>query len=547
MSQIDYLLHESSAGYAVFKVVMQADTAGNRLQEVQEKVEDLARFGKMIKLEGFAPFQSAQEALQNINDISEGIVSEYLRTVLEANIPRVSKKHKVVLGVQDRNLAGGIKGAFDYIGCETSETSEVVADFLRGIRLHADKLLAQLQEGDVGRAQLGLGHAYSRAKVKFNVQKNDNHIIQAIATLDHLDKAVNNYCMRVREWYSWHFPELIRIVSDNLKYAKLVLLIGDKKRLSSDNLHDIAKEVDDDRDIANSIINAAKVSMGRDISESDLENVLSFARRAVSISEYRRKLNEYLVSKMGVVAPNLATLIGETVGARLISQAGSLTNLAKYPASTIQILGAEKALFRALKTKSNTPKYGLIYHSSFIGRAAVKNKGRISRFLANKCSMASRIDNFSERPSTTFGDALKRQVEDRLEFYSSGKVPMKNMDAMKAAMDTVLSNMDVKDPTAAAAEDEEMADGVTSAATEQAVRKKKIKEERKEEKKVKKDLENGVGFDGAMDVSLADADAVDGIEKALKKEKKDKKRKHGDDDADGEKKKKKKKDKKIDV
>jgi nucleolar protein 56 len=83
------------------------------------------------------------------------------------------------------------------------------------------------------------------------------------------------------------------------------------------------------------------------------------------------------------------------VAARLISHAGSLTNLAKYPASTIQILGAEKALFRALKTKSNTPKYGLIFHSSFIGKAGTANKGRISRYLANKCAIASRIDCFA--------------------------------------------------------------------------------------------------------------------------------------------------------
>merc|ERR1712228_302180 len=119
-------------------------------------------------------------------------------------------------------------------------------------------------------------------------------------------------------------------------------------------------------------------------------------------------------SKMGQVAPNLATLIGEIIGARLISKAGSLTNLAKAPASTVQILGAEKALFRALKTKGNTPKYGLIYHSTFIGRAQARNKGRISRYLANKCSIASRIDCFSDYSTTAFGEKLKEQVEERL-------------------------------------------------------------------------------------------------------------------------------------
>ncbi len=375
-------------------------------------------------------FRGAAQALENANEISEGIASEYLRSLLEANLPKPSKKKKILLGVADKNLAGSIKAAFPSIECETGDTSEVVQDMLRGIRLHAPKLLKQLQDGDVERAQLGLGHAYSRARVKFSVQKNDNHIIQAIATLDHLDKAVNTFSMRVREWYSWHFPELIKIVSENQKYARLVLFIGDKKALSDDHLHELAAVVDDDADIAQSIIDAARVSMGQDISEVDMENVVDFAKRVVSLSDYRKSLSGYLVSKMSIVAPNLATLIGETVGARLISHAGSLTNLSKYPASTVQILGAEKALFRALKTKGNTPKYGLIYHSSFIGRAGQKNKGRISRFLANKCSIASRIDNFSEAPTTKFGTALRQQVEERLEFYASGAAPMKNEIAM---------------------------------------------------------------------------------------------------------------------
>lgn len=99
------------------------------------------------------------------------------------------------------------------------------------------------------------------------------------------------------------------------------------------------------------------------------------------------------------LSPNVGALVGEIVGARLISHAGGLSNLAKYPASTIQILGAEKALFRALKTRGNTPKYGLLYHSSFIGKAGVKNKGKISRYLANKLAMCSRIDFFSEKVS----------------------------------------------------------------------------------------------------------------------------------------------------
>jgi len=125
----------------------------------------------MIELVSFAPFQGASQALENANDLSEGIANNYLITVLEANLPAASKKHKVVLGVSDKNLASSIKGALPHIDCETAETSEVVADLLRGLRLYSEKLLKQLQDGDVSRAQLGLGHAYSRAKVKFSVQK----------------------------------------------------------------------------------------------------------------------------------------------------------------------------------------------------------------------------------------------------------------------------------------------------------------------------------------------------------------------------------------
>ncbi len=432
MSNIDYLLHESSVGYAIFAVRLQSDTVGARLKEVQDAHTDLARFGKMVQLVSFAPFQGAAQALENANDVSEGIMSEYLQTVLESNLPKGGKKEKskVVLGVGDRGLAGSVKGAFTGVECETPDTSELCADLLRGLRLHAEKLMKSLQTGDISRAQLGLGHAYSRAKVKFSVQKNDNHIIQAIATIDHLDKAVNTFSMRVREWYGWHFPELVKIVSDNHKYAKCALFIGDKKTLTDDSLHDLAKNVDDDESTARAIIEAARVSMGQDISDEDMINVMMFAKRTVELANYRKSLGNYLTAKMGAVAPNLSALIGDIVGARLISHAGSLTNLAKYPASTVQILGAEKALFRALKTKGNTPKYGLIYHSSFIGRAGQKNKGRISRFLANKTSIASRIDNFSATPSRTFGEALKAQVDERLRFYSEGINPTKNETAM---------------------------------------------------------------------------------------------------------------------
>lgn len=517
---IDYVLFEEAAGYALFKVILQPSTIGTRLPEVQEAANDVSKFKKLLELVTFAPFQNAAQALENANDISEGIVSDYLKTVLEQNLPKPeSKKDTVVLGISDKNLGPSLKDAFSWVD---PISSEVVQDILRGIRNHGAHLLKSLDEHDLERSQLGLGHAYSRSKVKFSVNRNDNHIIQAIALLDQLDKDINTFAMRVKEWYGWHFPELAKIVSDNYVFAKLVVFIQDKATLSQDKLHDLAAFVNEDSAIAERIIEAARISMGQDISETDMENVVGFAKRVVNITEYRKRLFDYLSEKMHTVAPNLSELIGEVVGARLISHAGSLTNLSKYPASTVQILGAEKALFRALKTKGNTPKYGLIYHSSFIGKAGAKNKGRISRFLANKCSIASRIDNYSEVPSTKFGEVLRRQVEERLEYFDTGKAPIKNSEAMKMAIDELYANAPSISANADIDEDDSDSDEEMKEVKDTPKKEKKEKKEKKDktpkkEKKEKKDKK----------------------EKTPKKDKKEKKR-SSEEDAETPKKKKKK-------
>ena len=134
--------------------------------------------------------------------------------------------------------------------------------------------------------------------------------------------------------------------------------------------------------------------MGQEISDFDIQCLKDLCDRTIKMFEFRREIQEYLKGRMEIVAPNLTELIGESIAAKLIAHSGSLSTLSKYPASTIQILGAEKALFRALKEKTKTPKYGLLFNTTFIGRAIGKNKGKISRFLANKCAMAARLDNF---------------------------------------------------------------------------------------------------------------------------------------------------------
>ncbi|CAI5973491.1 unnamed protein product [Closterium sp. NIES-64] len=427
-----FLLFESSSGYGLFEVKA-LDELAQSSDAVQASVADLTRFSQVVNLSAFKPFSSAADALEQCNAVSEGLLTPELQSFLEMNLPKAKgkagKKPSYQLGVSESKLGSAIQETAG-VPCVSND---LVMELMRGVRLHFARFVKELKEGDVAKAQLGLGHSYSRSKVKFNVNRVDNMIIQAISLLDTLDKDVNTFCMRVREWYSWHFPELARIVTDNYTYARVARRVKDKATLTEEAVAELT-EIIGDEDKAKEVLDAAKASMGQDISPIDLINIEAFASRVVALVEYRRDLHSYLSAKMHDVAPNLAALIGEMVGARLISHAGSLTNLAKYPASTVQILGAEKALFRALKTKGNTPKYGLIFHSSFIGRASAKNKGRISRYLANKCSMASRIDCFSEASTSVFGEKLKQQVEDRLEFYDKGVAPKRNLDVMKAAI-----------------------------------------------------------------------------------------------------------------
>jgi nucleolar protein 58 len=216
--------------------------------------------------------------------------------------------------------------------------------------------------------------------------------------------------MRVREWYGWHFPEMTKIVQDNIQYAKAILLMGSRDNAAAADLVSVMPD-----DVAEEVKDASQVSMGTEISEDDLLHILALAEQVVSLSEYRAQLYDYLKSRMNAIAPNLTVLVGELVGARLIAHAGSLVNLAKHPASTVQILGAEKALFRALKTKKETPKYGLIYHASLVGQSAPKFKGKISRVLASKCSLSIRVDALGEGEEATVGIEGRAKVRHCLQ------------------------------------------------------------------------------------------------------------------------------------
>lgn len=225
--------------------------------------------------------------------------------------------------------------------------------------------------------------------------------------------------MRLKEWYSWHFPELAKIVTDNITYSQMVDLIGMRQNVKNLSIEKMT-EILGNEDIAQEVKEAAEISMGTEILTEDEEHIRSLSKSVYEISQYRQNLAEYLKNRMAAIAPNLTQLIGELVAAKLISHAGSLMNLAKLPASTIQILGAEKALFRALKARKNTPKYGLIYNASIVGAAKNQLKGKVSRTLANKCALCVRYDALGEDVEGNLGMKNRAYLEGRVKLLEGG-------------------------------------------------------------------------------------------------------------------------------
>jgi nucleolar protein 56 len=248
----------------------------------------------------------------------------------------------------------------------------------------------------------------AKLRVKGAVEKRDLIVAQAIQTLDDLEKTINMLMIRVREWYGVHFPELDRLLEKHETYARLVLKLGNKDNFTLENL----KKQDVPEAKAEGIAKVAEKSMGADLTETDLTQIQALCRDVLSLYDLRQGLEGYLDKTMEEVAPNTKTLVGSLLGARLIAVAGGLSNLARKPASTIQVLGAEKALFRSLKTGTRPPKHGMIFQHTLLHDAKRWQRGKIARALAGKLAIAARVDAFGNR---NIGKDLATDLNKRIE------------------------------------------------------------------------------------------------------------------------------------
>jgi nucleolar protein 56 len=344
-----------------------------------------------------------QVAAKIIMDIEAGKISDEI----SALIGQLQNAGYDTYVFENSGLAGEATAKLN-VKVEVSKPS-AAGDFLRS---HVDQVA--VETGFVKDAEQlrvwnhDISMEIAKLKIKGAVEKRDLVVAQAIQTLDDLDRTVNLFMGRLREWYGVHFPELDRLVEKHETYARLVLNLGNRENFA---LEALEKE-DIPKARAEQIFTVAETSMGADISKTDLDQIVVLSKDVLDLYELRRSMENYLDKTMEEVAPNTKTIVGALLGARLIAIAGSLRNLALRPSSTIQVLGAEKALFRSLKTGARPPKHGLIFQHALLHDAKRWQRGKIARAVAGKLAIAARIDAFGGKYA---GEALKADLDRRVE------------------------------------------------------------------------------------------------------------------------------------
>lgn len=401
------ILVETSAGYALFKLENEKLVESN-VEDIQKNFVNANEAKKQVSLQSFKKFKELKKALKETNSLIESKLGKGLKKFLKKSIVKPELNDSLMLC--DKSLGQAIKKKLNINIAFSNSTQEII----RGIRTHLYDLLVGIKEEDAKLLKLSLSHSLNRFKLKFSPDKVDVMIVQAIGLLEDLDKEINIFSMRLREWYGWHFPELGQVITDNCMYAKCIKRIGFRKNTK---YTDLSEEIPEGME--KEVKQLAEVSIGTDIGDDDLLCINEVADRLIELHDYRESLSAYIKYRMTIIAPNLTYLVGDLIGAKLIAKAGTLMSLAKHPSSTVQVLGSEKALFRALKTKSKTPKYGLIYHATLVGQAVPKLKGKISRSLAAKLSLCSRVDALASGNEPTIGIDSKVDLEKRMHFLTN--------------------------------------------------------------------------------------------------------------------------------
>jgi nucleolar protein 56 len=344
-----------------------------------------------------------QAAAKTIAKLREG----KLTTELERLISTLQASGYDIFVFDNPELAAEAKSRLN-IQTESANAQEIDA-----LREHAQHLAVEIgfakDAAELSAWTRNVTMELAKIQVKGEAQKRDLIVGQAIQTLDDLDRTLNLFMGRLREWYGVHFPELDRLVEKHETYARLVQNLGTKVNFTKEAL----EKEDLPESKSEQISRVAESSMGADLIDPDLLQIQFLSRNVLEMYKLREGMEAYLDKSMDEVAPNTKAIVGSLLGARLIAIAGGLQNLAKRPASTMQVLGAEKALFRAIKTGAAPPKHGLIFQHTLIHDAKKWQRGKIARAIAGKLAIAVRADAFGEGRYS--GDKLKAALDRRIE------------------------------------------------------------------------------------------------------------------------------------
>ena len=234
----------------------------------------------------------------------------------------------------------------------------------------------------------------------YNMKKaqsgDDKHLIQAINSIDEIDESISKLIERIREWYALYFPEM-DLIKNNETYIKLICENKTKEEIINAKSDAFPEDM---------------LDIEEDINPEDLEIMNNYAKSIYELQQTRKNIINYIDIKMESIAPNLRLLVGSSLGAKLISRAGGLKRLASYPSSTVQIMGAEKALFRHLKSGDRPPKYGLIFQHPQVRGSKWWNRGKIARLLAGRISLAARKDVFTNDFNPEIFNEFNLKVEE---------------------------------------------------------------------------------------------------------------------------------------
>lgn len=365
--------------------------------------------------DGLIASKKFDKPIQSYRLVKSGAMSEDIRPFVERLRPLG------IVKVNDASLAAILRNSGITISLMSEEQQKSIQD-TKPSQIVKAGFAKNEQEAMLALRDFAI--ELSSSRVKEASERLDLHITQSINALDELDKIINTVGTRMREWYGLHFPELDNLVQSLVAYAEIVSRSGMRQNITKETL-EAAGMQDKKSDV---ILDAARRSKGGDITPENLAIIQRLADQVIAQSDLRRILSDHIETTMESVAPNVKELLTAAVGARLIAKAGSLTRLAVLPASTIQVLGAEKALFRALKTGSRPPKHGLLFQHPLIHSAPKWQRGKIARAVASKVAIAARIDYYRHNGTdASISEKLNSRLAEIREKYKE-PVPEKERD-----------------------------------------------------------------------------------------------------------------------